>query len=250
VLGSTDKHDHRELAGVVSEQLKLLKEADISGCDTKLLLIALRIIQGCGYRGYAMADYARSIARVFNDDGAVRNAYIGEAILLSQLGLSERPSHCDSGNVIVDDQQLHGDMTSIRALYARLCAATHYGTRECPEHPERGQVEYVIKVLLIDAFRNYDIATGTMLLRAATYLNLARDPVIVDAQSFLRLQQLSDGRFGQYDLVAHGLDEVGLDAKLDLYLPLAVSCVWALVEFTVPTFRVFSLTAARPTTLR
>jgi hypothetical protein len=98
----------------------------------------------------------------------------------------------------------------------------------------------VVKVLLTDALRTYDISTGATLLRAAAYLDLANDAVFQNAISFLELQQLLDGRFGQYDLVAKRVSDSGLDPCVHMYLPLTVSCIWGLSESKLPSFRLFS----------
>ncbi|MFI5023876.1 MAG: hypothetical protein ACHQRJ_19770 [Alphaproteobacteria bacterium] len=243
-LESTRSDGLHGLAGVISEQLAPLQEAAISSCDSKLLLLALYIVRKCGYPAYALENYGRKVADALRQDAAAHDDHVGEAIVLARLGLSNYPC----GNAVdLSDMRaaahnlLHSDPEAIRSLYARICAATHFGTQECRWFPGRQQMAFVIRVLLIDALNGYDMSTGAMLLRLAAYLGPTNEAVIRDAQSFLRLQQLSDGRFGQYDLHAEALRDAGLDARLDLYLPLTVSCVWALAETAMPGFRLFSL---------
>ena len=194
---------------------------------------------------HALEEYVEKIADAFRQCEGAYEDHVGEAIILSHLGLSEYsyrevcPAMHASGL-----EFLYGDLEATRTLYNRLCAATRFGIRECPPVPQRWQVAYMTKVLLMDALNNYDLATGAMLLRVAAYLGLARERVIEDAQSFLQLQQHSDGRFGLYDAKAEELRQAGLDPDLDLYLPLTVSCVWALAEIAIPSFRVFLLSPA------
>ena len=245
-LDQTRRDGPRELAAIISKQLAPLQEAAISSFDSKLLLLALYIVRKCGYPAHALESYGRKIADAFRQYAATHDDHVGERIVLARLGLSNYPC-----NIAVDPSVTHaaahdvlrGDLEAIRNLYARICAATHFGTQECRWFRGRGQIAFVIRVLLIDALNSYDLATGAMLLRLAAYLGPANEAVIRDAQSFLRLQQLSDGRFGQYDLHAEALRDAGLDASLDLYLPLTVSCVWALAESAIPGFRLFSLSS-------
>jgi hypothetical protein len=241
-LESTGDDGVEDLAGVVSQQLAGLHDAAISSLDSKLLLLALYILRRCGHPGYALETYGRKVANAFREDAHAHNDHVGEAIILSRLGLCDDPN----GNAGASPHAtaldfLNGDLEATRKLSTRICAATHFGTREARPFPGRRQIAFVTKVLLIDALNSYDIATGAMLLRLVAYLGSTNGVVIEDAQSFLLLQQQPSGHFGQYDLHAKALGDAGLDASFDLYLPLTVSCVWALAETAIRRFRVFSL---------
>ena len=244
-LDLTQSEGLHELASVISHQLASVRETDISSCDSKLLLLVYYIMRKHRFPAHALEEYVEKIADAFRQCEGAYEDYVGEAIILSHLGLSEYPYRevCPAMHAS-GLEFLYGDLEATRALYNRLCAATRFGIRECPPVPQRRLVAYMTKVLLMDALNNYDLATGAMLLRVAAYLGLARERVIEDAQSFLQLQQHSDGRFGLYDAKAEELRQAGLDPDLDLYLPLTVSCVWALAEIAIPGFRVFLLSPA------
>ena len=241
-LGST-KHDGlRELAALIARQLPPVPVSAVSSFDSKLLLLSAYIIRACGHPAFAIETYARKIARALREQAPTHDQHVGEAIILSHLGLADYPPHPTEPVARPTLLQLlHADAARIRRLHARLCADTGFGTRECRSHPESRQTAFAIKVLLIDALNRYDLEAGAMLLRTGAYLRLPTEGVIEDAQRFLALQQLSDGRFGQYDMHAEALREAGLDARFDLHLPLTLSCIWALVESAIPRFRVFSL---------
>ncbi len=231
------------LAGVVSQQLAPLQEAAISSCDAKLLLLALHILRTLGLAADGLERYARKVADALRGAGEARKDHLGEVIILSHLGLAAYPGG-DGGEPWLTPRAarelLAADAEAIRGLHARICAATHFGTRTGRRLPQHREIAYAVRVLLIDALNRYDIATGAILLRLAAYLDPA-SAVIRDARSFLTLQQLPDGRFGQYGLHAAALRDAGLDASLDLHLPLTVSCVWALAESAIPRFRLLAL---------
>jgi len=241
-LESTSDDGVEELASVISQQLAGSHDALIPSFDSKLLLLALYILRKCGRPGYALETYGRKVADAFREDARAHHDHVGEAIILSRLGLADHPNgDANASPHATALDFLNGDLEAIRKLSTRICAATHFGTREAPSFPGRRQIAFVTKILLIDALNSYDVATGATLLRLVAYLGSTNEAVIGDAQLFLLLQQQPDGHFGQYDLHAKALGEAGLDASFDLYLPLTVSCMWALAETAIRRFRVFSL---------
>jgi hypothetical protein len=245
-LGQDNEGGYQELATITSGKLVSVSESEFSSYDAKLLLTTLYILRKSGCSGYVLENYADKLSNAFQLDESARDNHVGEALMLSHLGLGAYPSksHVDIPTMGKHELGLlHSDPAQIRSWYSKVCNATYFGTRKFSGPFRLQRVEYLTKVLLIDAFREYDLSTGAILLRAAAYLNLQNEQIMRNGRSFLKLQQLSNGRFGQYDLVAQRIEEAGFDASWDLYLPLTVSCVWALVETTIPNFRVFCLPA-------
>jgi hypothetical protein len=239
-MGSTPPFN-LELAGTISKQSNSLAASDFFSCDAKLLLLCISIIRECGFRAIRLEEHAQKISDAVRKCGDGHDD-VGLTMALHRLGLAGWPSS-DVTQVIFRRSTIDLMASSpeeIRDIYNAICTATYFGTRRYPDGLQRRKIEYAVKVLLTDALRSYDISTGATLLRAAAYLGMAGDSVFQNAISFLRLQQLLDGRFGQYDLVAKRLTDSGLDPCLDMYLPLTVSCIWSLSESEGSTFRLFA----------
>jgi hypothetical protein len=246
---SSEHDDNPQITKLLLERIASAHESQIVGCDSKLLLLCLHIVRAREHTADGLEKFALRLSRAMTADKSACNEHIGEAVLLFGLGLNDAPLPGELRVPIAPERPpdlLHLDADGVRQLCAEVCAATHFGTLQSSCIRHRRDFEYAIKVLLVDALRIYDISTGAVLLRAAAYLNLADDPVVKDASSFLRLQQLADGRFGHYGMQVEELRGAGLDVDLDLYLPLTASCIWALVEIADPQLRVFSLPRRDP----
>jgi hypothetical protein len=63
---------------------------------------------------------------------------------------------------------------------------------------------------------------------------------------YLLGQQRTDGRFGYMGVEAAPLEKSpGSNTTYRIYLPVTVSCMWALAEALTPRFRRFALTSNR-----
>ena len=74
---------------------------------------------------------------------------------------------------------------------------------------------------------------GTSLLRSRLYLGFGLDESPADFVDFLLLQQRHEGGygfFGNTDKKLRTANGVRFCADLDLYLPMTLSCLWALAE--------------------
>ncbi len=240
LLNSVKNSRHEIFARDLASQLEQPISLSLSSYDSKLLLLSLCIIRSCGYSAPVLEKHCRkmAVALIMNAGG---RKHIGEAILLQRLGLWNDGVCSDVPAVLhsLSLKALHYDTSQIRNIITSIYVMTGFGTSECPWFPRKWLLSFIIKVLLIDTLNNYDLATGAMLVRAGIYLGLTNDRALRDAQSFLLIQQLPNGQFGQYHAQVGALQEAGLDECLDLYLPLTVSCVWALAELADPSFRVF-----------
>lgn len=232
----------RELARTISNKAGTLSDSEILSCDSKLLLLCLGIIREYGLLAQRIEEHAQNVSEALRDQGSEYSDYVGLGLALHRIGLGEWPN-CPTEEMIVRRpiiELLAASTDDIRNLYSAICNVTYFGTRRYPDVLRPREMKYVVSVLMTDALRNYDLSTGATLLRAAAYLEMTHDPVVKNAISFFNLQQLSDGRFGQYDLLVRKVREAGFDPCLQMYLPLAVSCVWALAESGISNFRLLS----------
>jgi hypothetical protein len=231
-----------ELARTISNQAEVLSDSAILSCDSKLLLLCLGVIREYGLRAPKLEEHARKVSEALKEHGSTYRDYVGLTLALHRIGLSGSPNSAADQTIVHRPmiELLAADMNDIRDLYSAICNLTCFGTRRYPDFLRPREIKYAVSVLMTDALRNYDLSTGANLLRAAAYLEMTRDPVVENAISFLNLQQLSDGRFGQYDLLARRVREAGFDPCLQMYLPLTVSCVWSLSECGISNFRLFA----------
>jgi hypothetical protein len=208
--------------------------------DPKLLLLCGRVLSASEAPSPVLNGYARALA------SAVRRAragdFAGERLLLAGMGhlnASARPSAW-SGPVSFDDLVTAG-LPRIRAVCGQIAASTGYGTTAASMAPaDRAALRDALSAVLLQVLRQHDLVAGGLLLRSLGYLGAWRDRSISCASSFLRAQQQPDGRFGYLAMEARQAEVAfGADPVTELYLPITVSCVWALAETLGGGFRLF-----------
>jgi hypothetical protein len=158
---------------------------------------------------------------------------------MGHLNGSARPSAW-SGPVSFDDLVTAG-LPRVRAVCGQIAASTGYGTTAASMAPaDRAAVRDALSTVLLQVLRQHDLVAGGLLLRSLGYLGARRDRSISCASSFLRAQQQPDGRFGYLAMEARQAEVAfGADPVTELYLPITVSCVWALAETLGGGFRLF-----------
>ncbi len=110
-------------------------------------------------------------------------------------------------------------------LASRIHAWTGCGTRPVVLEAADAWIPEMLAGLATHCLRQYNFLSACKLLRAVLYLN---GGVVEEHLGFLCLHQRPEGAFGFLGPEEGKLP--GLEADLDLYLPVTVTCLWALAE--------------------
>jgi hypothetical protein len=135
------------------------------------------------------------------------------------------------------------DEPVIRLLTAAIAATTAYG-----QYPPSGEPEFLeqlavaLPIWMLYYLRQHNLEVGALLLRTMNYLNLQEDPAFQMGINFVLAQQQLDGRFGflASEIVKLRENKPNLDERLEIYLPITISCLWTIAEITEPDFILFS----------
>jgi hypothetical protein len=131
----------------------------------------------------------------------------------------------------------------IRSLTADIAAVTAYGQKTLSAEPEfLRELVIVLPIWMLYYLHQHNLEVGTLLLRTMSYLHLREDMAFQMGLNFILAQQQLDGRFGFLAPEISRLRSIkpGFDDLFELYLPLTVSCLWAIAEATDPGFILFS----------
>ena len=217
--------------------------------DAKLLLLCHHILFLHHCYAYGIESFAQQVGEALREVQDIPLRYIGEALLLSQSGYCHCPTvpplqAVDAGGNAL--QLLRAQDEQIRTVCDNIAAATHFGHYRLEAAAEvRAYLDDMLPVLLLQSLRTHNLELGTILLRTISYLRLPRTRAVRLAVNFVVSQQKSDGRFGYFALeIAKLHKNLGsFDATNQLYLPITISCLWALAETLIPDFNLFSLPA-------
>ncbi|QLH23607.1 hypothetical protein [Streptomyces sp. Rer75] len=208
--------------------------------DVKLLLLCHDVLRRRGTESAALASFVRETSDALRGMEPVPARLTGLAHLLDAMGegpftMSETSGWTDGDPLPSGTSLLLADSHTVRRLCNAIAAYTLFGSREMPgRHPD---LLLTLPVLVLQKLREYDLILGSTLLRALSYLGADDSETFDFAARYLGCQQQDDGRFGFY---ARELAEGPIlrTADQDLFLPVAVSALWALAEVSVPGLQV------------
>jgi hypothetical protein len=243
-INHSDKDLH-DLAKVVSSRIARQSREGVFDpfvYDPKLLLFCYCILLQYGLESTSLRNFAIEVASAFNTSKRVnRLRFVGERVILSHL------NYCSSSEEtpILEFKQVGGGLLSLleagkdelRMICSNISAATQFGVRRL--HGEDGVEETLavgLPVLLLQELRDYDLELGSSLLRAVCYLGSRTEQAeqsVCHAVNFLVSQQQVDGRIGYLTIESQHLDtrtSGHFSADTELFLPISVSCIWALSE--------------------
>lgn len=200
-----------------------------------------RILLGCwicdsmlGEEASAFPATARRIAERLSDLGEEGEAFeempVAVAFLvtaLHALGLQPQAAGEDGALELARTFPLTASRQEVEDLAQRIHAWTGCGTLPVSLSPGDAWIPEMLAGLATHCLRQYNFLTAGKLLRAIAYLG---GGPVEEQLGFLCLHQRPEGAFGFL-----GPEESRLpdrDADLDLYLPVTVSCLWALAEAT------------------
>ena len=239
--------DLRLLASSVRQRLAADQQRGIFqplDYDPKLLLLCGHALSASSTPSTVLDDYARALAGALRHcpSAQVAGHLAGERLLLAFLGYLDAPARpaAWSGTISFDHVVTTG-LPQIRAVCGQIAASTACGTASVRMPPQaRAALHAALPVVMLHTLRQYDLVTGALMLRSLNYLSARRSRSIRCAISFLQAQQQPDGRFGYLAMEASRVEAaLGLDPEVELYLPVTVSCLWALAEVLDAGFRLF-----------
>jgi hypothetical protein len=242
-LGETlERVGHRLQANAAQGTLDLFQY------DSKLVLLCHRILVANGVHVPVLEAFARQVGAALEQLAVVPLRYAGEAALLSDLGYCRLPP----ATTLSDEEAgggtlpvLRANEDRIRVVCANVAAATQFGRHplQAPSGAVAG-LQRVLPLVLLQSLRQYRLETGATVLRVIGYVGAPETHALTIAIEFLLLQQQGDGHIGYLATESKALAERSecgpLDPIPDLYVPVTVSCVWALAERLLPDYRLFS----------
>ena len=205
--------------------------------DAKLLLLCRLAMRDCGYDSEPLQALCRDVVAATHTMSVVRPRLAGVVLLLERLGEEpvRRGTSIDTEVAVPAGSLLRADAAVVRDVCNAVAGSTFFGSRRLPARDTAGLVS-TLPVILLEKLRQYDLTLGATVLRTLKYLRARAKEEVTFATEYLLCQQADDGRFGYYAReVAEG-DGLA-DPELDLYLPVTVSVLWALVEAWTPSFR-------------
>jgi hypothetical protein len=221
--------------------------AGVLECDAAAVLCCAGIMRAVGSECASLERFASQIGETLQalaeepgeDSGLYSSRY-----LLHRLGLHSAPlkHSLDPALLAAEANAFLADGDVVRSVVADIAAATDFGRRPPSTAPDILNVlTAVIPCWFLFYLRQYNLELGTPVFRAAVYLNLPPNRAMRESLDFLVAQQQPDGRFGFLGPDLHKLRsaKAGLNSTWDVYLPITVSCLWAIAEATNPSFRLY-----------
>ena len=174
---------------VESELLVVADSFDPSRYDSKLLFLCTMILTEQGLNPYPIASFAKEVASALAQLPVLPPRYIGEAVVLSQLGHQVMPPTLpiDTTGVGSDGLELIlSDPEQVRAVCDSIATATHFGRQRVEMDAKVERVlTRILPILLLQSLREYRLELGAALLRSLRYLRLSETPAVRCATSFL-----------------------------------------------------------------
>jgi hypothetical protein len=202
--------------------------------------VLCRILIGCwlcdsmlGEEASAFPATARRVAERLSDleeeEGmAFEEMPVALALLvtaLHALGLQPEPAGDEDALELARTFSLTASRQEVEDLASLIHAWTGCGTLPVSLSPDDAWIPEMLAGLATHCLRQYNFLTAGKLLRAIAYLG---GGAVEEHLGFLCLHQRPEGAFGFLGPEEGKLP--GRNADLDLYLPVTVSCLWALAE--------------------
>ncbi len=248
LVAEARKPDVQSFADQVERRLKGQEQQAFSalmGCDAALVCLCAGILRALDRRSEHLERFVQQLALSLQGHEDNDPDLFATRFLLHDLGLQSDPGpyHIHSPQLESGTNLFLVDESAIASMAAAIAASTAYGKRPPSAQPELlEQLKAVLPVWMLYYFRQYNIEMGTLLLRAMNYLRLSQDKAVEEGLAFVFAQQQPDGRFGFFAPEVSNLRSKGRDLNdlIDLYLPITVSCLWAIAEVTLEGFSLFS----------
>lgn len=246
------KPDIYSIAGKIQKHLDIKgREAfsELLNSDAALVLLSAGILRALDSKSETIELFIQEVAAGLNGhedrDKTETTELFATRFLLHKLHLhQDLCTYSINWPQISSEKNLfQADESVIRALASDIAAATSFGQRFPSVEPALlKQLAIVLPVWTLFYLRQYNLEMGTLLLRTMNYLHLREDIAFQECLNFVLAQQQLDGCFGFLAPEVSRLQSNKSDFNdaFELYLPLTVSCLWAIAEATNPDFILFS----------
>ncbi len=218
-------------------------------CDAALILLSAGILRTLNIRNDAIEFFIQKVKvtlQAYKDQDQIE----ASELFVTRFLLHNLDSHPSLDTYVVnlphnalETKLFQADELIIRSLAADIAAATAYGKKLPSADPELlGRLVVVLPVWMLYYLRQHNLEIGTLLLRTMNYLHLRDDFAFQMSLNFILAQQQLDGRFGFFAPEISQLQSFKphFDNIFALYLPITLSCLWAIAETTNPHFILFS----------
>lgn len=248
----TGKPDAQFLACELQRRLDLREQEGFSALlssDAALVLLSAGILRAFDSRSATIELFIQKVASGLqmhvDQDQPEAAELFATRFLLHNLHMHPYLDtyRINSAQISPGTNLFQADESIIRSVATDIAAVTIYGQRPPSANPELfEQLAVALSVWMLYYFRKYNLEIGTLLLRTMNYLHLRGDRAFQMGLNFVLAQQQPDGRFGFLAPEVFHLRSTkpDFDETFDLYLPLTVSCLWAIAEVTDPDFILFS----------
>jgi uncharacterized protein DUF6895 len=203
------------------------------------ILLSTAVIEVPSLHGFALQS-----GELLGDASDRELVLIEKRFLLHALGLCSAPETYPGDPLdIARRLSLTASREDIENFVLELYTWTGYGTRLCTLTPADRWVGEMIAGFATHSLRQYNFLTACKLLRALAYLGAAEGEPYDDCIRFLLLNQRSEGAFGFFGPEEGKLRNVAsqeFSVDFDLYLPVTVSCLWALAERPASGWRLYA----------
>lgn len=155
-------------------------------------------------------------------------------ILLHSLGLLCLRTPLDIGVLMQKFQEfsLSASQDDVEKLMLFARSHTLHGVRQQVQRIEYNDINHILSALAMHNLRRYDLTIGCNLLRTAQYFNC--DSILSrTCLDYLTLNQRPDGSFGFFGTEERKLmndKKRSHNVQIELYLPVAIECLWTLAE--------------------
>jgi hypothetical protein len=219
--------------------------------DTKLMLLCQRLLGSYGYRAHGIEQFTQELIEALSDPVSQYLPLVGERIILRSMGHDVPVGVVENDSFKLSEYDLLlSDKRQLREVCKKIFALTQYGSQLNICEATISICERLLPSIMCEAFRQYDLESGTIMLRVLCCLpSIKDDALVADAVVFLARQQKGDGSFGYFGNSIYEIDQAKRHTFRpfpDLYLPTAVGCLWSLAEALVPQFSLFSYTEPVP----
>jgi hypothetical protein len=135
--------------------------------------------------------------------------------------------------------------SGIQHIVKEIAALSAFGQTTPPlSDTSRDYLEDFVPFWTFFYIKENDLDMVAPLVRALRYLGLTNVPEYLDGINFILQQSKDDGRFGMQEMSIH-LQSLtagdSVDKRLDIYLPLTVASLWALLDCLYPAESPFRL---------
>lgn len=237
------------LTRALSARASLLGMLDAQGPTTFLKTptascYALAILRGLGCESSGLERFAKRAGEVLARAETAGSApgYYEVRRILWRLGLAQKPASLSPVQLegVLEHMTPGASRQETDHLVTAVASATDCGTRPVttPGNRQRHGFDELLLGIAMYELRQYDLDSGTRLLRTLLYLGLDECTMFNACVEYIYLQQRAEGAFGFFGPVVDADAAIGsVDEALRVLVPTTLSCLLVLAECNQPGWR-------------